>query len=376
MTVQLKLKDNLDRVDVKVLEGLALHDPRNKTKLAANLRIPRRTLGRRIKRLNSRFSLYVQGNIYHTNIGLRKVFLIVTPKPGLEELVYQCLKSNDYWLYVSQGIGTPSCIATYGIPAGKEKAFEGFVNKLTQHRLLSDLKLFWSTCIHNVNTTSTWFDTASEKWTFQWDSWVKELPLTQGELPYTLKEAKEYPQEADWIDIMILKELEKNYTIKMQEIAKQLDTSLQVVRYHYEKHVLGKGMLEGPQILADHYKGLSPDTLLFMFSFENSENLTRFARSLMNKPFARALGKVYGKNQMFTRLYLPREQLRPFLAALSKLVRTEFLQTYEYIIEDSNRAERQTISYEFFKDGDWEYQNENYLRRLESIVKRQRFRAD
>jgi len=361
-------KDKLNKIDVKVLEGLALYDPRNKTKLATNLSMPRRTLGQRIKRLRSRFSLCLQGNIYHTNIGLRKVFLIAKSKPELEELLYQCLKSNDYWLYVSKCIGISGCIATYGIPKGKEKEFEEFANKLVELNLLSDIKILWSTSIHNVNTTSTWFDQTSEKWTFQWNSWLKEVPQAQGELPYTLKEARDYTQKADWIDIMTLKELEKNYTIKLKEIAEKLDVSLQAVRYHYRKHILKKQMFEGPQILADHYKGLSPDKCFFIFSFRNSENLTKFACSLMNKPFARAIGKVYGENQLFVRTYLPREQLRHFLEALSKLIRTGFLETYEYLIEDSCTIKRQTISYEFFKNNSWEYDNKKYLEHLESTV--------
>jgi len=362
-------KDRLNKIDVKILEGLALYDPRNETRLAANLGMPRRTLGRRIRRLHSRFSLHIQGNIYHTNIGLRKAFLIAKPKPGLEQLLYQCLESNDYWLYVSQCIGTPECIATYGIPTGKEKEFEEFASKLMELNLLSEkLQFFWSTSIHNVNTTSTWFDDKSEKWAFRWNSWLEELPKTQGELPYTLKEAKDYIQQADWIDIIILKELEKNYTVKLKRIAEQLGVSLQAVRYHYRRHVLKKQMFEGPQILADHYKGSCPDTCFFIFFFGNSGNLEKFACSLMNKPFVRAIGKVYRANQLFVRIYLPREQLRHFLEALSRLVRSGLLETYEYLIEDLSTIKRQTISYEFFKNNAWEYDNKKYLQRLKSTV--------
>ena len=63
-------------------------------------------------------------------------------KPGYEELLYECLKTNDYWLYVSQCIGALRCLAVYGIPAGKEKEFEGFISQLqeiepgTQRQLL------------------------------------------------------------------------------------------------------------------------------------------------------------------------------------------------------------------------------------------------
>jgi DNA-binding Lrp family transcriptional regulator len=358
----------LRNIDVKVLEGLAICGPRNKTKLAAQLNMPRETLRHRINYLRSHFSLYLQGNVYHTNIGLRKAMVLVESKPGYENFAYRCLKCNDYWLYVSRCIGAPRCIATYGIPASKEKEFESFIDELRELDQMSAISFFWSTCIHNVNTVSTWFDGSSENWIFPWDLWLEEIEACKGDLPYTIKEPDCYVQKADWIDIMILKELEKDCTIKLQEIAKKLNISKQRVKYHFGNHVIKKQMFEGHQILADHYRGLSPDTCLFIFTFKNYANFSKFACSLMNKPFARAMGKVYNMNQLFVRIYLPREQLGNFIETLAKLVRTEFLETYQCLIEDSTQTERQTISYEYFKDNRWKYDSERYLGKLQSVV--------
>ena len=358
----------LRSIDVKVLEGLALCGPRNKTRLAAQLNIPRETLRHRISYLRSHFSLYLQGNVYHTNIGLRKAMVFAESKSGYEDFVYRCLKCNDYWLYVSRCIGAPKCVAIYGIPAGKERQFESFIDGLRELGQVSAVSFFWSTCIHNVNTTSTWFDEASENWVFPWDSWVEEIQTCNGDLPYTLKEPDSYVQKADWIDIMILKELEVDCTVQLQEIAKKLNMSKQRVKYHFESHVIEKQMFEGHQILADHYRGLSPDTYFFIFSFKNFENFSKFGCSLLNKPFVRVMGKVYKMNQLFVQIYLPREQLRNFIEVLAKLVRTEFLETYEYMIEDSTQTQRQTISYEYFKDNEWQYDSEKYLGRVQSVV--------
>ena len=369
MAKQLK-QNKLQTLDVKILEGLALYGPRNISKLASKLNISVGVLRRRINKLRSHFSLIFTGSLYHTNIGLRKVVVFVEFKPGYEELVYQCLKSNDYWLYVSQCIGSPKCLAIYGIPRGKEVEFEEFLKVLEELDVVCEVRFFWSTCFQNVSTTSVWFDTEREEWVFPWDSWLKEvLTRKEVELPYTLKDPPAYPQMADWIDIIILKELEKNYRVKLREIAKKLGISLQRVRYHFENHVIRLRMLEGHQIVAKHYEGLSPDTYYFRFVFKNYENLARFAYSLLNKPFVRVIGKVYGRNQLFVQVYLPRQELRNFLAVLSKLIKIGFLKTYEYVIQDLAKTERQTISYEFFKDNKWIYNHEKYLAKLRSIVK-------
>ncbi|MGB8780980.1 MAG: winged helix-turn-helix transcriptional regulator [Candidatus Bathyarchaeia archaeon] len=355
-------------IDVKVLEGLALYHARNMTNLAAQLNMPRETLLHRINHLRSHFSLYLQGNLYHTNIGLRKVVVLAESKPGYEDLLYKCLKCNDYWLYVSQCIGKPGCVATYGIPAGKENKFEEFINQLRETSTITEVRHLWSTCIHSVNTTSTWFDGASENWVFPWDLWLRESQICQGELPFTLRQSADYPQKADWTDIMILKELEKDCTIRLQRIAEKLGTSEQRIKYHYDNHVVKKQMFEGPQILADHYKELSPDLHFFIFSFKDHETFKKFACSLLDKPFVRAMGKVYDKNHLFVRIYMPRQELTHFITTLSKLVRNGFIETYEYVTEDATKTERQTISYEYFKNNKWEYDSEKYLERLQFTI--------
>jgi DNA-binding Lrp family transcriptional regulator len=363
---------NLNRLrtrDVRILEGLALHDPRKKSELAAELNMPVETLRYRLKYLHSHFSLLLLGSVYHTNIGLKKVIVYAESRAGYEELLYQCLKSNDYWLYVSQCIGTPKCLAVYGIPTGKEKQFEEFLSELEKLDQINKVNFLWCTCFQNINVTSIWFDSASEQWIFPWDSWLQEVQTNQGELPYTLQEPKEYIQKADWMDIMILKELEKNCTTKLKEMAKIFKTTLQNIRYHFKNHVIAEKMFEGQQIVVDHYRGLSPETYFFKFSFPNYENFAKFAHSLLNKPFIRVMGKVYGKNQLFVQIYLPRQQLRNLTEALSKLVRIGFLDTYEYVIQDLTKTERQTISYEYFKENNWKYNQKKYLKKLQFTVR-------
>jgi DNA-binding Lrp family transcriptional regulator len=362
-------EDKLHSRDVKILEGLALYNPRNISKLAAKLNMPNASLRRRISYLRSHFSLLLLGSIYHTHIGLRKVVVFAESKPGYEEILYECLKANDYWLYVSQCIGVPKCLAIYGIPRGKEKKFKEFLSRFEELNLACNIKSFWSTCFQNINVTSIWFDNSSEEWIFPWDSWLKEVLTNEGKLPYTLIDPDDYPQKADWIDIMILKELEKDCTIKFKELAKMLGISLQGVKYHFENHVIKEKMFEGPQIVAEHYKASSPDTYYFRFVFKNHKNLAKFACSLRDKPFARVMGKVYGDNQLFVQVYLPRQQLRNFTETLSKLVRTGFLDTYEYVILDLTKTKRETIPYQFFKDNHWLYDHEMFLTKLQSTVK-------
>jgi len=354
---------------VAVLEALGLYSPRNLSDLALRLNMPRPSLRYRIKNLKSNFSLSFYGNIYHTLIGLRKTIVFATAKPGYEELLYECLKANDYWLYLSQCVEPFKCLAVYGIPAGHEENFGHFLNQLQALGPANDVSSFWSTCVQTINATGTWFDKSSEEWKFPWNAWLEEIQKTEGKLPYTLIEPDEYAQKADWLDIMILKELEKDSSIKLTDIAKKFNTSLERVMYHFKHHVIEKGMFEGFQIIARHYGNVPAESYFFQFHFKNRENLTKYACSMINKPFARFMGKEYGQNRLFAQIYLPKEQLRNFTRANSQLIRQGFLENYEFLSQDITKTERQTISYEYFKNRSWKYDSEKYVENLKSTVK-------
>ncbi len=365
---------SLDSTDVTILDALATIGPRNVHEIARQLKIPVETAWYRIKRLYAHFSMFVQANVYHTNIGLRKVLVLAEAFPGFEDMLYEAVKANEYWIYTSQCFGGPTkCLGIYAVPNQNVEEFKDFVTQLEEVNIAKNTQVYWSTCFQTVNLTPTWFNTETKSWGLLWNEWVKEVENNGGkqELPFTLVDPEEYPQKADYMDIFILKELEKKATIRFSELAKMLGTSIQNVRYHYEAHVIQENLLEGWQILVPHFGKETADKFFFIFEFDNSQNLKCFAVSLLDKPFARTVGKVYGENKLFIQIYLPRREFGEFLGALSKLVKNDLLRSYSYFVEDSSKSERQTISYKSFKKKvGWIYDHKEYLKRLQIIVNR------
>jgi hypothetical protein len=95
----------------------------------------------------------------------------------------------------------------------------------------------------------------------------------------------------------------------------------------------------------------------------------------MDKPFARGLGKILGRNTLLANLYMPRAEFRKFVGILSKLLRAGQLKSYDYVIIDPVGSKRQTIAYEHFENKKWHYDHEKHIRNLEKIAKAQGLRA-
>lgn len=365
------MEEKLDLIDAKILEGLGIYGPRDLTSLSKELSLNRGTVWKRVKRLSSLFLLKFHANIYHTYAGLKKAVVLAWATPGQESLLFDCLYLNDFCNYISRCYGTSEgCYGVFVIPRNHTSEFRQFLQEIEQLGVARRLRVLWSTCFQNVNLTSTWFDTRSETWVFPWDEWIKELVHENKKLPYTLVDPPNFPIKVDEIDLFILKELEKDATISFVSIAKKLNVTRQMIEYHYRNHILRRGLIEDIQVAVAPFdrKGMS-EALFFHFKFEDEESMANFALSLLDKPFAHTLGKVLNEKALVAYLhFLSRKDFRGFVNALSKVVKMGFLKDYNYAFLDLEKTTRETIRYEFFKDGTWIYEHDKHMKNLRDLV--------
>ncbi len=243
-----------------------------------------------------------------------------------------------------------------------------FIDALEKMGVARNVQTFWSTCFQGVNSKTKWFNEKSKTWSFSWDKWVEEIPLQNMRLPHTLIDPEDYPIKGDELDVFVLKELEKNPRISLNELARVLEVSHQVVEYHYRKHILERNLLEGFEVLTFHFDMSASDMFVFTLRFDSIEKCAKFAVSLLDKPFVGGLGKIVKEYSLIVDIYLPRVEFRNFMDALSKLIRQGWLLSYDYVILDLRKAKRQTIPYKNFKNGSWLYDHKEYIQNLKDLV--------
>jgi DNA-binding Lrp family transcriptional regulator len=369
------MRQKIQFTDLRILEGLAVYGPRNVTEVARKLNMPAETLRKRLKRFHSQNFLRLNANVYHTNLGLKKAVVFAKAVPGYEDLLFNCFKQNEFWIFVSRCYGMfEGCVGIYTIPKEHSVEFEQFIDQIKRLSIARDMQVLWSTCFHSVYSRCNWFNSQSRTWNFQWDNWIAEIKTEKTLLPYTLEDPKDFPILGDKIDVLMLKELEKDATISLVNLAKMLKISPQLARYHYQRHLVEKGLIEGFEVTAFHFGRAISDFFFFIFEFDNFENLAKFASSLLDKPFVRFIGKILNENALYGYLYLPRSEFRKFLGALSKLVQNGFMQSYQYVIQDLTKSSRATIPYQCFKDKRWVYNHERYIENLQKLVKRSKLK--
>jgi len=361
----------IDDVDVKILEALSLLGPRNLALVAKHLEMPPTTVRYRVCQMLDDSILFLHLNPYHTNMGLRKALVFVEAVQAYEDLLLDCLRVNDYWLYLCrifrpyEGWG-----GIWTIPKDNVDDFNFFFNSLIDLGVAKSVEINWTTCHEGIPVKSRWFSIEENRWVFNWDEWIREVETIEGDLPWTLVEPDDWPIKVDYEDLLIIKELEKDGRKSFVEISRILNIPVETVKYHFREHISKRGLIEDYQIEIFRYLPLSSELLFFKFEFDSLENFEKFALSLHDKPFPIHLGKVMGENALTSHINLPKKEFRKFIDALSTLIRKGLLKGYRYFIQDIFTQWRETIPYQHFENGRWKYDAYGQREELENIIRK------
>jgi len=361
----------IDDVDVKILEALSLFGPRNLALIAKHLEMPPTTVRYRVCQMLDDSILFLHLNPYHTNMGLRKALVFVEAVQGYENLLLDCLRVNDYWLYLCRIYGPyEGWGGIWTIPNGNVDDFNFFFYSLIDFGVAKSVEINWTTCHEGIPVKSRWFSIEENSWVFNWDEWIREVETIEGDLPFTLVEPDDWPIKVDYEDLLIIKELEKDGRKPLTEISKILNIPIETVKYHFREHISKRGLIEGYQIEISRFPSLISELLFFKFEFDSYDNFKKFALSLHDKPFPVHLGKVIGENALTSHIYLPKKEFRKFIDALSTLIRKGLLKQYRYVIQDLFLQWRETIPYQHFKNGMWKYDRDRQREELVNIIEK------
>lgn len=360
---------NFDYIDLLLVEGLGRYGPRNIFKVSREINMPESSVRYRIKRLRDRGMLYMHANIYHTNIGLKKGVVFADVNPVYKHDIYRFIDANDYWIQINKIHGRREGVyVLYTVPTEHFPDLKHFLDELVRLDVFSDYELLESTCYHRVNPSTTWYDISSGRWMFDWGKLVEDVEKADTELPITLRDPLGFPILADALDILILKELEKDPTVSFKELGRKFDTSAQNIKYHYDKHIIRNFLLEDYTIYLKKYDPRISLKPYFIIDFPNGNTLAKVANAFMNKPFSEVLGKILREDKIILFSHIPVTEFPNMINTMDRLAEFGYIKKYRYYISlPSEKGLRETIPYKLFEHGHWAYSHNKHINRLYKI---------
>lgn len=359
----------IDPINAKIVEGLGRHGPRNISSLAKAIGLPSTTVAFRIKKLMGEGYLKVMAKLNSPKLGLMKAVLFADTKHGLEDKLLNIIENVDYWTYTVPCYGKfNGFYAVFSFPALYKEKLEDYLDNAKQMGIISNYVFHWTTNIYEVAPNFDRFDFKKRAWSFPWKEWGEEILKASGNLPELLRDPKIYAVRVDKTDLLMLKEMEKNGTIGFTELADVVKITPQGIRHRYHHHVVERSLIVGYDIAIFPYPLQSSDLCGIFLDFEDEKFLTKFVNTLHNKPFILNYAKVVGQNSLVVHSYTPKIEFSYFIESLNRLIEKGLLRDFFYVTLDVASFRRQTVSYEYFKDGKWIYDHEEKMKKLETIV--------
>lgn len=361
---------SVDEKNAKIVEGLSVYGPRNISLLAKSIGLPNSTVAFRLKKLiDQNKDLEINARLDVSKLGLKKAVVMVETSPEKWGLSWNVLRNLDYLTYLVRCYGKfYGCYAIYAFPAEHASEFEDYFEKAIELEAFSKYLLFWTGQIREVPPNFHWFNFRNREWVFRWQQWIEEVLNASERLSTYLKEPKNYRIMADEIDIRILSELEKDGRIALNKLAKIVGITRHNAIYRYHKHILAQNLIPYYSLAMFPYPYETSDMCAFVIEFEDKKALAKFTNTLNDKPFILSYAKIIGQNSIVVHTYTPKEEFPNFLGSLSQLVKENLITRFFHGTLILVPFVDERTPYKRFKNGTWEYNHEQTLKRLENIA--------
>lgn len=321
--------------------------------------------------LNKGFA--VQAMVDHEKLGLKRVLLIADVAPEYKNYAHAILSAMNelcYVVYFEKRVFTDDYLITASVPSEFLQAFVDFMGKLVGKGLFSRIEEVWFDWFRTIPMRTECYDFDSGMWDFDWS-----FPQKASE------EAAYRPSikgKFDYIDLLILKELQVDATRSFVEIAGKLKQNYKKLEWHYNTHVLQKRMINGYWLrwMGTKYSSTLERALHRSHRYLHIGLLAKGLRQiermeLMGKlhgvPFL--WSEMVGETDYFADFYFPTENVTEASQFLTHAI-SNVRERASVMIMDQTEALSFTFSYQLFDEesGTWTFNELQLLARFDSLI--------
>ena len=347
---------------VKLIRAIEKTGPRNLSLIAKLTGIPERTVRYRVKEQLPALGFTFRPLVDEGKLGLIKYFIRLkfsSEFRGEEATVmFDALARTAYLTYYAALMPCDELIALASVPFGLEKRWRGLFDTLVDMEILDSFALYPLDEVWRTSIDVSCFDFAHGTWFLSFSS----SDGATRDRSIVLRRPDTDKFNVDKVDLLVIKELQKDPLQPFTEMAKAVGVNEAVLRYHYREHVLGRGLIPRYMVvwhsrgsfLRGEYLGM-----ILMCDDVDEELLVRIADSLARFPLTRFEG--ISLEHVFYVLML--EMPSSWLTGILRLLREADLPSAtQMAFIDVTKMKHYTIPYEMF-DGKagWTFDEEKVM---------------
>ena len=359
----------LDETNGRILAAMGEIGSRSITDIAKKTHLPISTVRFRMEKMRKIGHVLVTANLDLPKLGLAKAFMIADSYLGRQNQLSKVIDNSVYWTYVIRCYGKHDGFCSYfAFPNTIKRELEEYIREAKNLGAFPTSIFFWCTDSIVIPPDFSDYDFKERQWNFDWKRWTSDILSAREELPNALKEPADYSIVADKNDLLIIKELEKDESIELSQLAKIIGISRQSVGSRYERHILKRGLIVDYAVDVSPYPLEIADLYLFKIDFNDRSTLGKFVNVCKNKPFIISLSKIIEKNSLLVNINILKTEFPNLIRWLNHLFIQKSIADFWYVTLDQTTYKRQTISYEYYEDGKWLYDSSERIKRLRKIL--------
>lgn len=306
----------------------------------------------------------------YEGLGMRRVLIVVSFAGGFQSYAQTILTAMSELCYVTSFSGTfpeGKYVVNASVPGEFLGQFVDFIGSLRKKGLFSEAETFIFDLFRNVPMQAQYYDFDRGIWDFDWK--VSEA----GYVP----EAKPTSKSFDKVDLLILKELQKDATQSLTAVASNLHIDYKKLAWHYNTHVIARGLIETYRL---NWMGTRYD-------FKLEKALHRKHRYLLVTLLAKDIGEgetlrvMHGLNKLpfvwswaagrsyYTQIALPVDLVNEGLQFIGDMV-APVRDRVEYFLIDQSNSLAFSICYKLFdeKGRRWTFNPQDLLLRFADLM--------
>lgn len=360
----------LDPTNAKIIAECCSQGPNNLSSIARSLKIPIETVRYRFRKLTGMKILQCEVFARHSKLGLIRCTVLAKATPEGGPKLEKTFQAVPYWTYITRYFGNDEgYCGIYALPYANRSDFDSYWNEAVRLGILSEFRALYTGEFYSVPPNFHWFNFKKHFWVFPWEDWVEETKKASSKQSHpVLTDPKDYKCEVDLADLKILALLQQDAIRGMSEIGKHLGFTTSGVKYHWDNHVVSRGVVDGYRTITSGYPVSFNDLFEFHFKCRDLQRLTQLVNFFSDKIFITSFAKVLRENQLVAHVAIPKTEFEGMMEYMYEIRRAGIVDDFDYVKLDLCDFTAQTINYHKFSKGYWGYNLDEHLGKLRSLA--------
>lgn len=358
-----KFKDDSVDLDARILAAIGSVGPRNVALISRMTGAHQETIRYKIKKRFASRGFTFQANVDFAKLGLELHWGKFRVSPLYYKSAsgfFRTLNKAAYLVHFSKILPQGHHVALFALPAGTASEYRKFLEALQRRKILEEFELDEVLVERHKPMDPAFYNFQADRWEVDWQ---KVKALSGSPLPSRVEKPT---LEADEIDMLIIKELQKDALQHVAGIAKKLKVNGKTMEYHYRTHVVERQLIPGYRVrwMRDLKKTLAHSSVISRMTFKGLDGpeLKRAQKVVSKVPF------LWVEDLLKDGTYI----------ATFSIPITDFMETAAYLNDELQflgasvdegymkvgEAANFTVPYDMFEDGAWKFDP----RRMESAV--------